>query len=59
MARRLGRPLSRGETVHHIDGDHKNNSPGNLQLRHGKHGKGISMFCLDCGSHNIGTRKLE
>lgn len=54
MARKLGRPLLRTETVHHIDGNHQNNAPDNLQLRQGKHGKHVVMCCLDCGSHNVG-----
>jgi len=54
MARKLGRPLRRTETVHHIDGNHQNNAPDNLQLRQGRHGKHVAMCCLDCGSHNIG-----
>ena len=28
----LGRPLRRGEVVHHIDGDKRNNAEGNLQI---------------------------
>jgi HNH endonuclease len=59
MARKLGRPLSKTETVHHIDGDKDNNSPENLELRQGGHGKGNVMVCLDCGSHNVGHKKLS
>src|SRR4030095_4020245 len=32
MGRILGRPILRGEVVHHRDGDKANNSPENLQL---------------------------
>jgi hypothetical protein len=32
MARILGRPLTREESVHHLDGDRLNNSPENLEL---------------------------
>ncbi len=58
MARKLKRPLLSTETVHHIDGDRTNNSPENLELRQGKHGKHVVMYCLDCGSRNIGHAKL-
>jgi transposase len=53
MARKLGRPLLRSETVHHIDGDQLNNDPDNLQLRQGKHGKHIVMRCRCCGSEDV------
>ncbi len=53
MARAIGRPLERNETVHHINGDRKDNRLENLQLRHGGHGKGIVLKCADCGGHNI------
>ena len=29
---KLGRPLRKGEVVHHIDGDYKNNDPNNLMI---------------------------
>ena len=59
MARKLGRPLTKDETVHHIDGDQANNDPGNLQLRQGKHGNGVAVACLDCGSANVGAVPLH
>jgi hypothetical protein len=59
MARKLGRPLLKTETVHHIDGDPGNNHPDNLQLRQGKHGKHSVFVCLDCGSHNIGGAPIK
>jgi hypothetical protein len=53
MQRALGRPLERNETIHHINGDKADNRLENLQLRVGRHGKGVAHRCLDCGSTNI------
>lgn len=58
MAEHLGRPLRPGETVHHIDGDKKNNSLENLQLLQGNHASGHARVCLDCGSPNVGVKEL-
>ena len=58
MAQKLGRCLADNETVHHKDDNGLNNNLKNLQLRQGKHGKGASFRCCDCGSYNVEATAL-
>ncbi len=58
MARHLGRPLTRRETVHHLNDNGTDNAIGNLQLRQGQHGTGAAWVCQACGSTDVAATAL-
>ena len=49
--RKLGRPLKKGEIVHHIDSNYRNNDPDNLMV--------LSSQAEHCRIHGFDKKKKE
>ena len=66
MTQKIGRPLNKGEVVHHIDGNPKNNNISNLMLlssqaEHMRIHKLLdksARFCSTCGSTKTETYRV-
>lgn len=53
MAESIGRPLIKGEHVHHINGNKTDNRIQNLQLMRIGHAAGVRLQCQKCQSYDV------